>query len=378
MQTANLEIKRFLRDKKAVTKTLCKPGKITVLIDESGDGALHPYTNALSGKKTDDRFQFYLNGEMLSSQDITLVGFGDSLPDKLSLSEFLLESGYKEEELEQVIKEFDFNSSLYLKCNQLSSTVSRQLLLLKAFKSETTVLALNDPFLPFNGRWRADFAEKLLEHASLTNKILLIINLSFVPKPWEKNEQIGFIDVGKAAERARKKAEAKAALDSQVAAAAALVPDAEVKDTEKKQEKGVIDYVLPEHLAFAYREKVDWLFAPLANMSEGMRTYSGVGMPVAVAFFVVIMAVMMFPNIGHYQDKLKEIAGNWDYEEYKKIQEAESKKPKAKFTKEIKNNSSSQEISTESSDSKIADEGFDFEDSSYNFENSNTIKNKKA
>ena len=351
MKGENLEIKRFLREKKAVTKTLCKPSRITVLIDESGDGALHPYTNAIAGKKTEDRFQFYLNGKPLESSDLELVGFGDKLPDDMSLQDFLIDSGYGETEVEKVIDEYDLRSSAYLKCGQVTSTIVRQLLLLRALKSESPVLALNDPFLPFNGRWRGCFAEKLVEHATETKKIILLVNLSFVPEVWIKNESISYIDVGKAAERARKKAEAKAQaqaeLSAQVSAAAAGVPEGTTPAEQKEKKKGALDYVLPEHIVFAYREKVDWLFSPLANMSSGMRDLSGVGMPIALVFLLVVMAAVMFPDIGHYHQKLHDMSDNWDYEEYKKLQEANAKKRKAKFTKEVKREEVNSEENTQ-------------------------------
>ena len=363
MKGENLEIKRFLREKKAVTKTLCKPGRITVLIDESGDGALLPYTNTLAGKKTEDRFQFYLNAEPLDTQNIELVGFGDKLPDTMSLQDFLADSGYDEDEIKSLIEEYDLHTSAYLKCSQVTTTITRQLLLLRAFKSVAPVLALNDPFLPFNGRWRGCFAEKLVEHAKQTKKIILLVNLSFIPECWMKSEFISYIDVGKAADRARKKAEAKAKaeaeLSSQVLAAAAEVPNQTKPVEEKKYEKGALDYVLPEHIVFAYREKVDWLFSPLANMSSGMRDLSGVGMPLALALLVVVMAAVMFPDIGHYHQKLHDMADNWDYEEYKKLQAANEKKRKAKFTKEIKREETKTDetIQETSEDSKLEEIG---------------------
>ncbi|MEZ4754672.1 MAG: hypothetical protein R3A13_10270 [Bdellovibrionota bacterium] len=334
---ANLEIKRFLREKKAVTKTICKAGKVTVLIDESGDGALVPYTNAVTGKKTEDRFQFFYDGKLINSNEMELVGFGEKLPEKLTLQEYLIEIGFERNELAKIISEFDLEQSSYLTCGQLNSTISRQLILLKALKSKSPIMALNDPFLPFNGRWRSDFAEKIQTHATDNGMVVLVVNLSFIPEVWTKNELIGFIDVGKAAERAKKKAEAKEILADQVAAAAAGVPEETKTPEEKRNQKGLLDYVLPEHLVFAYREKVDWLFGPLADMSSTLRDYSGVGMPLALAFVVVALGATMVPNIGYYQDKLHVIADNWDYEEYKKLQEANAKKIKARFTKEVKN-----------------------------------------
>ncbi|MDC0357569.1 hypothetical protein OAO01_02045 [Oligoflexia bacterium] len=317
--TATLEIRRHLPVKNATTKTVCFPGGLTVLTDEEGDGGLMPYTLALSGQPLSqqggERFTITWNGAPLEVAEQTLVGFGEMLPSALSIEAFLLQAGYAKEELLSEMETYELDRINYLNCGQLSATATRQLLLLAALKADTPVLVLNDPFQPFNGRWRGHFAELLVKNAIEKQRVVLITGLSFVPQAWVKREELSYVDVGKAAVRAAKRAESMARIEDAAAAAAKAIPD------QPKKEPGTgktFEFELPEYIVFAYKETCDHIFEPLGRLANHLRSYSGATAVLGLALLVGLMGYIMFPNLGQYHEKIKGLAADVSWSDVSK------------------------------------------------------------
>ncbi len=310
---AGLEITRRIPEKKAILRTSCTPGLISVLTDEAADGILHSYQLALSGRESDNRFSFSLNGSPFNPSSQETIGSGEMLPEHMNISEFLSDSGFSSAEIPKTIEQYDLEQYSYLNCRALNATATRQLQLLRALRSQSQVLICNDPFLPFNGRWREDFARLFLEAVQSSQRIILVTNLSFMPQTWARAEGIKLIDVGKAAERARKHAEemaakkaqeearlAKTMLEEVTRAATRNVADsAQQKNPEHELETG-----LPENFQFGYKVVNDFLFAPLARISNAFRTYSGFAMPASVLGVGLLLAFIMYPNMHGAREKM--------------------------------------------------------------------------
>lgn len=309
--TATLEIKRFLGAAQAVTETRCFPGRITVLTDAAGVGSLLAYQQALSGQKTVEKFSVRWQGVQYEPADHMLVGFRNELQPAMSLSEYLQDSGYSSEEVAELLIKFELDTVSYMMCGQLSATAARQLELLAALRSSAPVLILNDPFQPFNGRWREHFAELIIDNSAAEQRVVVITNLSFTPQSWSQREEISYVDVGKAAERAATREAARLKLE-EAAAAAAREAAEQAEKAEKKNGAGqTADKELPEIVSFAYQHTRDFLFDPLARLSTTLRSNSGAVFFAGLAFVTLVMGFVMFPNYKHYQARLRSVAADF-------------------------------------------------------------------
>ena len=307
MGSNKLVIKRHLAAKKAVTESVCAPGKITVLIDEAGDGALVAYKAALFGKKTEERFQFLLNDEPFVPTPEILVGLDQKLNDKMKIPEFLEHAGYSAAEADALLDRYDLRDVSYLSCGQLNATATMQLLLLRAMKNQSPVIIMDDPFLPFSGRWREHFGEKILEFTKNSDRILLVTNLSFVPQTWAKHDLISFCDVGKAADRAVRRAEQMAKIEELAALAEKAAASQPAAKTPEKEGEKPVPGMLPSTLNFAYKATADYIFDPLARLSNGVRQFSGFAMPAGILGVCAIVAAVMYPDMDYYQAKFKQV-----------------------------------------------------------------------
>lgn len=304
-----LMLRRYLEKGKTSITTRCLPGIITVLQDEIGT-ALPEYMKRFAKKHTRETVIIELDGVALSDQSASFVGFDEKLPD-LSIPQYFLSCGINEEEIENVLQEFELKSQTILMCSQLSMTYARQVQLIAAMKSETPVIIMNDPFQPFNGRWREVFAELILQDCINRERIYVCTNLSFIPTHWNGKREIFTVDVGAAAERAVKKATEppkKASKEKELSA--------EINPPKERNEKYYrpaikISIPIPDNIVGVCRTLQDKIFHQLADTTQFLREWSGALFFIGIAFFAVVLGFMFSYNVGNSQQLLKELASKF-------------------------------------------------------------------
>ncbi|MCB0339125.1 MAG: hypothetical protein KDD53_05955 [Bdellovibrionales bacterium] len=173
--------------------------------------------------------------------------------------------------------------------------------------------------MPFNGRWREYFAELVLREAKKSDKIVVVLNLSFVPQAWAKSELIRYTDIGQSADAARQKALLKAnGIDEQKALEEQKVKEESAKKSlaniaELKEGK-TIHIPIPENLTYAYQHTRDFIFSPFLRITWMLRTYSSPAVILSSAFVLLLGAIVMFPDLSAQRAKLVELAKNFDFE----------------------------------------------------------------
>ncbi len=339
----NLTITRVIEAQQIVVRSECPPAAVTVLNDENG-GEMPAYLGFFNGQKSDAKIRLELGAQDFSLQSMARIGFQEKLPDDIGPRDFLLRAGFSAERVESIINEFELKKVSYLTCAQLSATAGRQLLLLLALESKAKVLVLNDPFLPFSGRWRESFAERLLKDVKEKGRIVVIFNLSFVPSCWAGKSEIKTSDLGKITDQALQKALAAKARE------AAKQTGESVKQAEKKKEepaiaasndkKENIKIPVPEFAFFAYKNTRDFIFEPLANYTRVLRKGGIAVFGIGTALVAVLLAVMMAPDLflniklirelaAKYNPSLKEVVESVKIPEQKKLVTAPEGLPSA-------------------------------------------------
>ncbi len=311
-----LSIRRNLDLPGAVVCVDCKPGTITIFNDENG-GSLPRYSRALANQKGEERFTLELGGREYQAGEQVLVGFDNDLPEGVSITEYLASNGFGPDEIESIIDTYELRSVHYLHCAQLPETAKRQVQLLVALHTLSPVLVLNDPFMPFNGRWRESFAALLYEHIRASNRICVIINLSFAPKCWLEKKDLQTLDVGVLADKVFKKTqeiitrqEAERERTGKLSPSGGRDLSADLAaqaDRELDELTG-----LPRIAWYAYRETKDFIFDPLARITRMFRTAGGAAAIAGFAFLVLVMGVVMFPYLARQRALISELAGKFD------------------------------------------------------------------
>ncbi len=196
------------------------PGRVYVLVDEDGAN-IDPYLKFFSGTER-EKLSLDWNGETQPRSKWAIAGFADSFPEGSTINSFFASIGVAAGAVTDILNKYDLSRVAYLSCAQLSVTAQRQLSLIAALRQSARVLVLNDPFQPFSGRWREQFAEELLENAQQQQRCVIIVNLSFMPQCWIEKGSVTRVDVQAAAveainraigleEEQKRKAAAKAA-----------------------------------------------------------------------------------------------------------------------------------------------------------------------
>lgn len=311
-----LTIRRNLELPGAAVTVDCRPGTITILNDEHG-GSIPKYCRALSSQAGEERFSLELGGLTYQASEHTLVGFDRELPDSMSITQLLQQKGFRAEEIETIIDTYDLRPIHYLHCAQLPETAKRQVQLLCALRTSSEVLVLNDPFLPFNGRWREAFAALLREHVLSTKRVCVITNLSFGPKCWIEVPEIKTIDVGVLAERALKKAQEQLlkqeAEKERTSRAVNVSSDDVISQLASESEREREELTgLPRIAWYAYSETKDFIFNPLARISRMFRSFGGAAAAAGFAFLVLVMGVVMFPYLSKQRAIIAELASKID------------------------------------------------------------------
>lgn len=284
----SLVIRRILRAEKGSNTAICKPNHITMLSDEAG-GNIAMYQRALSGEKTGETLILEYQGEDFNPLTQLRVGFGEKLPE-IGIKEYLAEIGVPSDEIERVIDVCELRKHLFYTCSQLGSTQARQIELLRVLYSNEKIVILNDPFQPFNGRWREYFAEKLLEDMHAKNRILVVLYLSFVPQSWTESGILRETDVSKFV-RPEAKREAQKATESDLQKVSVL--DAA---TLERQAAATLRIPVPEPLHYAYTETIDFIFAPLARLTETFGRYGAVAVMLAMAVLIIMGSMILLPK----------------------------------------------------------------------------------
>ena len=298
---------RLSKDRPLVSTT-CGKGGITVLTDAHGDDLLREYALLFSGSGSSGSLTLACGGEPVGLDHCSRVGLGDAPPSG-TVAEIL--SALAPADAARLLEEYELERHALARPSQLSPTAGRQLSLLQALYSPAPVLALNDPFSPFNGRWREHFAELLIRDAVTNGRTIIVLQLSFIPNVWSKAPQVRFVDIGAAAEVATRKAEKEAALEAQIRAAAAAVPESAAPLPGRQKKADV--YELPAHIRFAYKAVSDNIFEPLANLSHNLRTFSGFATALAIVAVALLGGVILYPNLGLYRQKLQQLAVDFDF-----------------------------------------------------------------
>jgi hypothetical protein len=181
---------------------------------------------------------------------------------------------------------------------------------------------MKDPFMPFSGRWREQFAALILKSSQEKSQVVVCTNLSFVPQTWAKGDVMQYLDVGHAAEEARslylweqKNKEREQIIEKQAKKTDAVTnsltsSSSDSLETEQKSndETGAV----PESLGFLYREVQDRIFLPLKEISDFLRSYSLMVGVSGMIFLLVSMGVVFSPNLGELQAKIRILASQSD------------------------------------------------------------------
>jgi hypothetical protein len=313
--------KRILEGGKILVRTECSPGHVTVLQDENG-ADLPGYEAFFYGKQTKERITIEVNQSPLDISQVLLIGFSDNLPSGVSISEYLCSQGYQQEELAKIFVDYELEKVHYLPCAHLPQVPQRIVLLLAALRSSYKAIIMKDPFMPFSGRWREQFAALVLKASQDKNQVIVCTNLSFVPQTWAKGDVMQYLDVGHAAEEARslykweqEKKEREQALEkqakkSEVAPSPSSSSTIKPSNTIEPNTEETSD--IPESIGRFYRDFQDRFFYPLKEISNFLRSYSLMVGVSGMIFLIVSMGVVFSPNLSELQAKIRTLAARSD------------------------------------------------------------------
>lgn len=300
-QLKSIVVKRQLQLGGSV-KTRCINGSITLLTDENGS-AINAYINSFSEKKETKTVFLEIDGQILDKINIVSVGFDEERSD-LTLPQFLLMSGIHEQDIHILLQRYELNNQSTLTCQQLPLSDLRRLQLVAAIGSPAPIVLLNDPFLPFNGRWQEDFAEFIYDDCISRNRIYIISNLSFLPKSWNNKQAIVSIDVGNLADIATKqslRAQAIAAENAQKKLEQEIL---QAKKVESSENTTATQTTLPNVVDAPYGAGTIKLFNFLSDLSEFLRSSAGYIFFISVALVALVAGVMLSQNVGGSREKL--------------------------------------------------------------------------
>jgi len=319
-----LQIVRRLDNGQANLELNCPASKIT-LIQDHDTGCLLPYQRALSNLD-EPSIVVRLNGEKYDSTLCSLVGFGEKLPEQ-SISAFFQKSGLSSNLIDTYLKRYELEQFSYLKCSQLNQTAARQLSLLSALANSGSVLLMNDPFQPFSGRWREHFAELLLQSVIEQNRLVVIVNLSFMPKVWQDQPVLNIINVSLSQERARKLAAEERAREKKrqeiEAQRRASQPESQIDSTIKFETADGKIAEIPNPILSNFKTTRDFIFEPLANLSRFLGAYSLPGFILLATLLLAIGAISINPDIRKKWLKMEELSKLFSQPQSQNIEEVQ-------------------------------------------------------
>ena len=316
IQIGSVSFRRSLELGRASVRIDCAPGVITVLQDENGQD-LPAYESFFLNQKSNERISIERDGRPLELHEVLRVGFSPFAPAESQINQYLSRVGYSESEISKILPDYELDKVHYLPCAHLPQVAQRIVELLGTIRSHEGIVILRDPFMPLSGRWREHFAQLLLNVVTQSNQIVICTQLSFLPQRWSVEGVIQYLDVGHAAEEARtryrweqeqrlreqemqrkKRAEVQEApaLTSEQSPSPALKPSTGDEPPE--------DFSAGSR----YRGVYDWIFRPLSEISDFLRTYHlAVGLG-GVACILITMGVTLGPNIRENWEKVAKLS----------------------------------------------------------------------
>lgn len=298
---------------RAVIKVECKSGYITVLSDKEGH-SVKAYESAFLNQAADSKIEFELASSKLKRSDYELIGFEERNQSELSIAQFLENIGFNADEIPALISHYELNKVSHLLCSQLPNLAERQVLLLAASRTKLPLIVLNDPFQPFNGRWREAFALLLLERALKGDCAIICMNLSFLPQSWVTQERVKRCDIGALERRALERAnEELQKLRAQSEAISAQSNAAQLATTTQNSNQGLpIQDQKPSMLSkpflSAYQITSDYIFQPLADIANMLRRHAFVGSLAAFCGLIITGSLIMYPNLAQSREALSKLS----------------------------------------------------------------------
>ncbi len=285
-------------------------GQVVVISDESGilpnDWQLSLLENSQSGTA-----RVVQDGDIISQKLLHLVGFNLPLPD-LPVREYLTTFC---SDPDSILREFELSEVASLSCAYLPPAPSRQIALLNAFSQEGGVIVLNDPFLPFNGRWRESFAAFIAEQTSLGGAAVVCCNVGFAPKTWTTLPSVKTQDV---AGLLPLPAEARAT-SSQQATEHSSTPSSnatprQINEANEAYYAPGIPLPIPASAIKVYKEVKDWIFEPLATASRFLRTWRGIVVALGLSVVLGAMGIILIPNLPEARAILVRLSEKFTYQ----------------------------------------------------------------
>jgi|GEM_PF-3262426 len=269
---------------------VCRTATITVLEDSAGSNRQW-FAQALLTQPPVNEGRLELDGSAFQHDLAQRVGFGERMPESASIREYLAINGCDETQIDVAIEELELQKQLYMGVAVLPPPAVRGLQLYLAIRRPDSVMFLNDPFQPFNGRWREYFAAELLRTATQEGRLVVVTNLNFIPQCWVTATCVQRIDVAKLFKP--EVIQIKTATREELASQAAALDG----DRLERQARATLRIAISEGLISAYREVSDHVFAPLARLSNTFRSYSGALSMFALALIIAVGATIMIPNL---------------------------------------------------------------------------------
>lgn len=286
------------------------PGQVVLVTDTSGllpndwEQSLSILTNKTHATPS---ARFVKDGEIVALDKLHLVGFDIPLPD-ISVRDYLATFCAAPD---AIIKEFELSDVAALSCAYLPPAPSRQIALLHALSHEKSIIVLNDPFLPFNGRWRESFAGFVLEQASLGGSIVVCAHVGFIPKTWTNNPTVITKDVASLIPVPAEPKEVKAPQQSHDVTGTPTPRN--INDLNERYYIPGVPLPIPPGAIKVFKTTKDWIFAPLATASRFLRTWSGAVITAGLAFVLVSMGVIFVPNLPQSHALLQSLSKRFNY-----------------------------------------------------------------
>jgi hypothetical protein len=314
-----ITIKRIIADVNIGITLNCAAGSISVLQDDEG-GLNQDYERVLLSTAQRSGEGVERDGLVLSSSEITSIGFGPVREDHPSAGSYLLSLGLHEDECEEIIKQYELESQAYLPFRLLPTTAQRQLQLIGLMRTPVTLAVLNDPFMPFSGRWRERFAELLLDYVRTTSSTIVLLNLSFLPKAWSEKPEVRFVNLAAEQEKTVQKHFSVKISEEKRTNLAPAEPLARKLANQGAASgplaSGAPSEVMPGGPAISPPSTGLWwkdaLVHGMADFSRSVRTLHGAVAACCVLAAVVGIGIVSYPQASKSWAKMREISSHFE------------------------------------------------------------------
>ncbi|MBN8548063.1 MAG: hypothetical protein J0M12_01980 [Deltaproteobacteria bacterium] len=301
---ASIWITRTLPVDGAQARFECRPGELTILADRDGQD-LGYFEQAFRASQQLTGIRILREDASVDLTSIERLGFEDRLGVNLSIPEYLRSIGLTEMEVENVLLEFDLDRVRYLSCSQLPLPAARQLQIFELLRRDWNILFLRDPFQPLNGRWREDFARRILEEVKRRSAIAIASSVSFTPQSWHK---IGIchIDVGQACAEATARAVREREIRERNQSISTEKVSTEKGDTAAPPSQPGV--VITPTVVSTYKVVADYVFEPLASLSNLLRNNTSAMIVLALLLTTGLIASIAVPGLSERYALLRAIA----------------------------------------------------------------------